>query len=153
LQVVKIFLIIVFVLAIILIAVFMLINNFQAKQPLKNSKVCINNNCFNVELAENNYQLSRGLMFCESLAENKGMLFIFNKEAIHPFWMKNTLIALDIIWINAENKIVFISEDAQPCKTLLCPQIAPNQKARYVLEINAGLTSKLGIKIGDIIIK
>lgn len=113
------------------------------------SKACVGENCFDVELAEDNLQIEKGLMFRESLSENKGMIFVFNKEANYPFWMKNTLIPLDIIWINNKKEIVYISQYAQPCKTFFCPQINPQKKAKYVFEINAGLCQKFDIHIGQ----
>ena len=84
------------------------------------------------------------------LDQNKGMFFIFNTVGVYPFWMKNTLIPLDMIWLDSNNKIVFIAPNVQPCKTLICPNINPSVGAKYVLEINAGLTQKLNIKTGDV---
>ena len=83
--------------------------------------------------------------------KDKGMFFIFESEGTYPFWMKNTLIPLDIIWIDNRNKIVYIAENAQPCpaSTLICPSISPLGNAKYVLEINGGLCQALGIKAGD----
>lgn len=88
-------------------------------------------------------------MFRDKLDQNKGMLFVFDNSANYPFWMKNTKIPLDIIWINANKEIVYISEFTQPCKTFFCPKINPNKNAKYVLEINAGLSQKFDIKVGD----
>jgi hypothetical protein len=115
----------------------------------KSEKVCIRDNCFEVEIAENFLEQSRGLMFRKSLADNTGMLFVFDKDAIYSFWMKNTKIPLDIIWINSDNEIVYIFEFAEPCRTFFCPKINPNKNAKYVLEINAGLSEKFNFKIGD----
>lgn len=144
--------------AILLFAGFLFSQNYFQKQSFKTAKVCIGSNCFNVELAENYWQQSRGLMYKESLAQNAGMLFIFNKEANYPFWMKNTKIPLDIIWINANKQIVYISELTQPClpagrqvMLFICPQINPKVNAKYVLEINGGLAQKFNFKIGDLV--
>lgn len=126
---------------------FFWINNEQ--QSLKSGKVCINKNCFEVQIVENFWQQNRGLMFREYLVEYSGMLFVFDKEANYPFWMKNTKISLDIIWINENKEIVYVSEFAQPCLTFFCPQINPQKNAKYVLEINGGLSKKLNIKVGD----
>jgi len=115
----------------------------------KVGKACINSNCFAIEFAENDFQIRKGLMFRESLADDNGMLFVFDKEAIYPFWMKNTKIPLDIIWINKNKKIIFISENTQPCKNINCPQVNPQKDAKYVLEINSGLCQKFNIKIGN----
>ena len=88
-------------------------------------------------------------MFRESLGFNKGMLFIFDKEGEHPFWMKNTLISLDIIWINQNKEIVFISENAQPCRKDPCRVIEPAEKAKYILEISGGISKEIGLSVGD----
>jgi len=112
-------------------------------------KVCFEKNRFSVEIAKTQNDISRGLMFRNYLEKNTGMLFIFEKESVYPFWMKNTLIPLDMIWIDGENKIVFIKNNAQPCKELNCGHINPQVRAKYVLEINAGTAKNLGLKIGD----
>lgn len=111
--------------------------------------VCYENNCFNVEVAKTAAQRERGLMYRAQLPKDGGMLFIFNKQGIYPFWMKNTLIPLDIIWINEENKITSITFGAQPCKSLMCPSIVPSGVAKYVLELNAGTCEKIGLGVGD----
>jgi len=124
---------------------------------VKQGSVCVNNFCFQVKIAKTPQELVNGLMFRKSLEQNKGMLFIFEKEDNYPFWMKNTLIPLDIIWINSNSKVVFISE-SQPCppaqtgQSSICPSINPFADAKYVLEINAGLSKKIGLKLGDTVI-
>lgn len=116
----------------------------------RKKQVCFKDNCFNVELAKTAEERSRGLMFRESLDSDKGMLFIFDKEGEYPFWMKNTLIPLDIIWINAKEEVVFISDNTQPCKEEFpCLSINPGKNAKYVLEVNGGVAEKIGLKIGD----
>jgi uncharacterized protein len=115
------------------------------------SLVCFKNNCFDVELAKTEAQRSQGLMYRKELDKNKGMLFIFDKEGIYPFWMKNTLIPLDMVWIDGNSKVVFIGQNVQPCKSLICPTVVSSGKAKYVLEINAGVCEKIGFKIGDLL--
>ncbi|MDP3052638.1 MAG: DUF192 domain-containing protein [bacterium] len=116
----------------------------------KSNRVCFKNYCFDVELAKTTAEMSRGLMFRENLAADKGMFFIFKKEGKYPFWMKNTLIPLDIIWINENKEVVFVSENTQPCpEESPCFYINPDKNAEYVLEINGGLAGKIGLKIGD----
>lgn len=113
------------------------------------SQVCLKDTCFNVELATTTEEMARGLMSREKLEENKGMLFIYEKEQIRGFWMKDTLIPLDIIWLNKNQEVVFIKKNAEPCGNLICiPTISP-QKAQYVLEINAGLADKINLNIGE----
>jgi uncharacterized membrane protein (UPF0127 family) len=112
-------------------------------------RVCIKENCFYVESVKTEAEREKGLMSREKLDEDSGMLFIFEKEEVYPFWMKNTLIPLDIIWISEDLKIVYISRDNKPCVELGCLQINPGVVARYILEINAGISSDIGLKIGD----
>lgn len=113
------------------------------------NKVCFSENCFNVEISSTQEELSKGLMFRESLDKNSGMLFIFPENGIYSFWMKNTLISLDIIWINSNKEIVFIEHNAQPCQENNCKNLAPNETAKYVLEINAGTADEMGLEIRD----
>jgi len=141
---------------IILVAILICLVFYPAKiQPSQNPQqdqlgsVCLGGNCFQVELAKTETQREKGLMFREELDKNKGMLFIFDKEGIYPFWMKNTLISLDIIWIDTNSKVVLINQNVQPCKSLICPLIIPSAKAKYVLEINAGLCKEIGLVSGD----
>lgn len=144
-----------FLLAIILLAVLF----FGFADPLFSPSfptglagtVCYENNCFNVEIAKTAAQIERGLMYRNQLPNDEGMLFIFNKQGVYPFWMKNTLIPLDIIWINSENKVVSITSNAQPCKSLMCPSIMPSGTAKYVLELNGGTCEKIGLSIGDLL--
>jgi len=113
------------------------------------NSVCVKNRCFFVELAKTDSERERGLMFRDQLPKDNGMLFIFDKEGVYPFWMKNTLISLDIIWADNQGRVVYVSQSTQPCKSLLCPQIIPTSKARYVLEVNGGMSEELGLKLGD----
>ena len=106
--------------------------------------------CFLVELALTQPEQETGLMNRTSLDDNKGMLFVFGKENIYPFWMKNTLISLDMIWIGANHKVVFIGENEQPCKKDPSSVITPSSRAEYVLEVNAGQAESSGIKLGDL---
>ena len=115
----------------------------------KQGRVCFKDYCFSVELAITSRERSNGLMFRESLDPEKGMLFVFEKEGKHALWMKNTLISLDIIWINENKEIVFINENTQPCKEQPCPIIEPAENAKYVLEINGGISKKIGLIVGD----
>lgn len=116
-------------------------SNSQTNQEI--SEVCIQESCFKVELAETPEERAIGLMNRTFLAGDNGMLFIFPKSGYYGFWMKNTLIPLDIIWINENLEIVDIVT-AQPCGEV-CHAYKPDEKAEYVLEINAGMASKLRI--------
>lgn len=120
----------------------------QNETPL----ACIGEYCFKIELAQTQEEFYRGLMFREHLDQDKGMLFVFGVQGTYPFWMKNTLIPLDIIWVDNSYKIVFIKKDAQPCQDgQECLDIVPSGEASYVLEINAGLSDQLDFNAGDVI--
>jgi len=138
-----------FLLALSLIIIFIF---FQSIPREKWSKACINSNCFSIELAETNAERAKGLMYKAKLGQYNGMLFVFDKEGIYPFWMKNTLMPLDIIWIDKDQKIVFMAKDSQPCELEQCVSINPEVEATYVLEINAGFCDGLDIKVGDAVI-
>jgi len=89
-----------------------------------------------------------GLMYRRSLDKNSGMFFIFRQEAPQSFWMKNTLIPLDMIFISADLVIVDITT-MQPCIIDPCPDYTSRQPAQYVLEVNAGYCRSHAIAIGD----
>lgn len=104
---------------------------------------------FNVELARNFIDRQQGLMHRNSLAKDSGMLFVFNNEQQLSFWMKNTLLSLDIIYISKDKKVVAVADNAKPCKKDPCPSYNSYQPAQYVLEINGGLAKNFGIKKGS----
>jgi uncharacterized protein len=99
-----------------------------------------------IEIADNEEARMQGLMYRQSLPENAGMLFIFTNEEPRSFWMKNTLVSLDIIYINSGKEIVSIQKYTEPQSTYAIPSEKP---AMYVLEVNAGFTDKYGINPGD----
>jgi len=99
------------------------------------------------ELAYTDANRSRGLMFRETMPEDAGMLFLFPYMDAHSFWMKNTLISLDILWLNERKEIVYMVT-VQPCKKDPCESYSPLQKALYVLELNAGFANRHKIRIG-----
>ena len=96
-----------------------------------------------IELAEDDYEQQTGLMHRNSMAMNQGMLFIYKDERPRPnFYMKNTEIALDLIYINSDYQIVEINKNAHPFDET---PIKANQPAKYVLEVNAGFVEKYSI--------
>jgi len=115
----------------------------------KSSQACFEEHCFEVELAETVTAQADGLKHRDYLAADTGMLFIFPEEQQPDFWMKDVLIPLDIIWIDADQKVVSINENVQPCQIENCPTIKPTEKIRYVLEVNGGATRDLGLETGD----
>lgn len=101
---------------------------------------------FTVELALTPEQRARGLMFREEMAADEGMLFLFDREAPRSFWMKNTYLPLDILFIAADGRIVSIASDTVPLTETPIPSGVP---ALGVLELNAGTAARLGISPGD----
>lgn len=101
---------------------------------------------FDVELAVEEEQRTRGLMYRKSLGPYEGMLFDFHKEAEVAFWMKNTLISLDMVFIAADGTVRHVHANAEPLSTRTIPSKFPVQG---VLEINGGTSLLLGIKPGD----
>ena len=101
---------------------------------------------FDVEFAKSEYETQTGLMYRSSMAPEQGMLFIFFNEQPRYFYMKNTQIALDIIYLSSDKKVVSLVRNAEPFNEETLPS---NEPAMYVLELNAGLIDQLGIDIGD----
>lgn len=104
---------------------------------------------FYVELAENEKTRQNGLMYRRALGDRNGMLFIFPYSAKYNFWMKNTFISLDLLFIAKGGRIVYVHHNAQPQSLA---SIVPEEKALAVLEINGGLSRRLGIGVGDVVI-
>ncbi|WP_421950534.1 DUF192 domain-containing protein [Pelagibacterium sp.] len=100
---------------------------------------------FTVEIADSPEETSRGLMFREELAPDAGMLFDFINERPASFWMQNTLIPLDMLFIKADGEIVRIHENAIPMDTTPIPSGEP---VRFVLEIPGGRSAELGLEAG-----
>jgi uncharacterized membrane protein (UPF0127 family) len=111
--------------------------------------VCIRDTCFDAEIAVTAFERGRGLMFRDSLAKDRGMLFVFPEEGQHLFWMKNTRIELDMIFIGADHQVVSISHRAKPCTAEPCDRYGPAGNSAYVLEIAGGLAATYGFAKGD----
>lgn len=101
---------------------------------------------FSVEIAENDAERAKGLMYRKELPEGRGMLFDFHREQEVSFWMQNTYIPLDMLFIRADGRIQRIVENAEPLSTKLIPSGGP---VRAVLEVIGGTARKLGIAPGD----
>ena len=104
---------------------------------------------FSVEIADSSQEQALGLMFRDSMPADSGMLFIFPNEAPRSFWMKNTRIPLDIMYFDKDLKMVSISANAKPCRVSRCPSYPSIAPAKFVLELNAGTASELGVGVGD----
>jgi len=123
--------------------------NINTEKESDISKVCFNEKCFDVEIADTPEKHTQGLMNRKNLDQDSGMLFIFDAENKYCFWMKNTLISLDIIWLDKNKKVIFIKHNAQPCEADPCETFGPSEKAKYVLEINSGLAKEIELKEGN----
>ena len=106
-----------------------------------NPRICCNNSCFNVEIADNNESRQLWLMYREFLSDNDWMLFVYNTPWNYSFRMKNTLIPLAWIRLDSDLKIVDIIL-MDPCTTERCTSYKPKSEAQYVLEINQWLISE-----------
>jgi len=143
------FLLTVFLFVILFLILKIILFSFYSKNK---NQICFKEDCFTVELAKTIQERTQGLMFRKKLDLNKGMLFIFENEGNYSFWMENTLINLDIIWINKDKEVVFISKNVQPCNSNSCFIFNSDKKAQYVLELNGGVTDKIGLNVGDKVI-
>lgn len=106
----------------------------------------------NAETMRSDIELLKGLMYRESLPPNRGMLFMHPEEDIFHYWMYQTKIPLDIIWMDHDHRIVEMSLDTPPCVAKSakdCTNYGGNFKSKYVLEVNAGLARKNALKTGD----
>ena len=108
-----------------------------------------NGKAVTAELAVTDSERAKGLMFREKINPDQGMLFVFEDEEQHSFWMKNMVIAIDILWLNKEKQIVHIEERVPPCKEDPCPTYASKIPAKYVLELKAGSIKNNGLKRFD----
>ena len=111
-----------------------------------------NGQVIQAELATSFGEHQRGLMNRTELAADRGMLFEFEQAALHRFWMFGTLIPLDIIWLDPDRQIVFISADTPPCGSTNpgeCPTYGGQQPSRFVLELAGGQAAANGLKLGD----
>lgn len=123
--------------------------NSQKKSASPQGIVLINNQQFNIEIARTDAERQKGLMGRTSLDINAGMLFVFPSSDIYSFWMKETLIPLDIIFINNNKIVELTSLQPQNPQDTLIPQYTPKNKANYVLELPAGTASKHNFQPGN----
>lgn len=131
---------------ILIISLFVVALVFSAVYQRNNEpRICFEETCFLIEIADEQSERTQGLMFREQMDSDRGMLFIFEQESNYPFWMKDTILPLDIIWLNSDKEIVFIKANAEPYSTI---PIEPGKNAKYVLEINSGIAEKMDLEIG-----
>lgn len=117
--------------------------------PASPPSVTLHGKRFSTELALTDEARERGLMMRTELAADASMLFIFPDTQPRWFWMKNTLIPLDILYFDSDRKLVSMQLDVPPCKADPCPSYPSDRPARYVLELPAGTARRIGAAIGD----
>jgi uncharacterized membrane protein (UPF0127 family) len=105
------------------------------------------------EIADTTEKRAKGLMYRDSLAKDRGMLFTFAEPQLWTFWMKNTRIPLDIIWMDGKKRIIHIERNVPTCSRTDdgCPQYQPNDNAMYVLELAAGVADALKLQRGSVL--
>jgi uncharacterized protein len=94
---------------------------------------------------------ARGLMFRDVLASDHALLFLFEAPGFHSFWMKNCRFPIDIVWLDAERRVVHVAERVPPCKRDPCPSYLPLRQASYVVEMNAGQARDEKVRVGAMI--
>lgn len=132
----------------------LLFNPLAKKETLKAK---LGQSILNLEVSDTSEEKTKGLMFRNTMGENNGMLFIFDNADSRSFWMKNTHMSLDIIWLDSDAKVLGVKKNAIPCRDLdrtqqNCPLYRSQEKVKYVLEVNAGWFDKNNIKVKDSLI-
>lgn len=136
-----------FILVIFLLVGIILLSGCLSVESPSKPRVCFGERCVLVEVARTPEERSRGLMYRESLPPTSGMLFVFEEENVYGFWMKNTRIPLDAIWLDGNGSVVDVIT-MYPCQKDPCKVYTPSGSALMVLEINAGLAKQWNIVRG-----
>lgn len=120
-------------------------------EPKNTPRACFEKSrtCFEIEIADTAEKQTRGLMERTQLDDNQGMLFVFDQPQQRAFWMKNTLIPLDMIWIDDTNHVIGITTLASPCENDPCPLYQIQSPSQLVLEIPGGRAINARITPGD----
>ncbi len=141
-----------FVIILLIILVLFMIkigNKNEIQKDKENTKIIFENGKeIYVEIADSEAEWGKGLMFRKSLDKNNGMFFIFDDSVIRYFWMKNTYIPLDIIFIDENFTIVNIAENVPVCVKEPCENYQSLKPVKYVLEVNAGFSKENELKSG-----
>jgi len=107
---------------------------------------------FQAEVARTDMDRARGLMYRQSLPKDHCMIFLYDEDGYHPIWMKNCLISLDVVWLQADGTIVEMAENVPPCSPLLgndCPNYGGSVPSRIFVEFVPGTIRHLGLKKGE----
>lgn len=115
----------------------------------KQKEISYGSKRFKVSIADSFGKKALGLMHRDSMQDDEGMLFIFNKDGKYDIWMPNMKFSIDIVWLDSESKVLKIVEGAEPCDSVFaCPAYLSPDNARYILEFNAGTVKREKIKEG-----
>ncbi|MCB9757388.1 MAG: DUF192 domain-containing protein [Candidatus Omnitrophica bacterium] len=115
----------------------------------KENLACYKKQCYVIELAISEKERLKGLQEREYLDKNAGMLFALDGRTVRKFWMKDTLIPLDMLWLDYTGQILYIEHAAVPCEKDPCPTYGPDVPASYVLEISAGQAAQKDMRVGE----
>jgi len=102
-----------------------------------------------IEVAADDETRAQGLMYRDRIPPGIGMLFLFAQSGDYPFWMKNTLVPLDMIWIDDQKRVVHVEANVPPCQADPCPSYPPHAQAKYVLELAAGEAARHRVANGS----
>jgi uncharacterized membrane protein (UPF0127 family) len=119
------------------------------RRPMLPTASCPDGAVIELELAMTEQEITQGLMFRPELPANRGMLFLFGETRVPNFWMKDTLVPLDLVFLDDSGLVVDLIEDAQPCHVNPCPHYVPKQPAAAVLEVNSGFVTAHAIQPGN----
>jgi uncharacterized membrane protein (UPF0127 family) len=124
----------------------------SANHGYRQVNVTVNGLALVAYIASTDEQRVKGLSVKDSLAENEAMLFVFDYESDHTFWMKNMKFPIDIIWIDSDKSVVHIEPNLQPCNSeLFCPTYKPIGESLYVLETTGGFAERHDIVKGTMV--
>jgi uncharacterized membrane protein (UPF0127 family) len=134
---------------VILLAAFAAVVHGQDPSPSTVPLTLPTGKTLQVEVARTEEKRALGLMFRTALPEDRGMLFIFEQPGLHRFWMKNTLIPLDMVWMDDRKRIIHIEYQVPPCKLDPCAVYGPSADSLYVLEVISGVAAREKLRPGQ----
>jgi uncharacterized protein len=118
----------------------------------KSERISLNGKRMRMYIADSFARQSVGLMYRKPLKKDEGMLFVFSNEERWGIWMLNMRFSIDIIWLDGSGKVIHMKRGALPCTSIFsCEVYKPERPAKYVLEVNEGISSKYKLSVGSII--
>ena len=131
--------------SVLMLFCFLNVNHAEAQTP----QVCDQKSCVEVEVVSKPADLEKGLMYRTGMGTDQGMLFVFNADERHAFWMKNMHFNLDMLWLDHDGRVIYIGRNIPACTNDPCPVYTPEKDSRYVLELNSGYIDSHQWKPGD----